>query len=69
MKPKDISEAKDPNLAAALIALRRAAALARKIAIQTDTHIVIMENGQLIRIGADELRRQAKETEDAAHKS
>jgi len=39
-----------------MIALRRAAVLARKVAVQTNTGIVIMEDGQIIRISADELR-------------
>ena len=40
-----------------MIALRRAAVLARKVAVQTNTGIVIMEDGKIIRISADELRR------------
>ena len=58
---KDISTAKDPAMRASLAALQRAAALARETAIQTNTGIVIVENGKVVRISAEELRRQASE--------
>ena len=54
----DISNAKDPDLRNALAALRRASLMARKIAIQTGTNIVVIKDGKMIRISADELRRQ-----------
>ncbi|MDR1911792.1 MAG: hypothetical protein LBQ52_05540 [Helicobacteraceae bacterium] len=54
----DISSVSDSTLRGSLAALERAAQAARKNAIQTDTAIVIMRNGKIIRIGADELRRQ-----------
>ena len=47
-------------------ALRRAAELARKTAIQTGTHLVIVENGELRRISAQELIDQ--EASEAAAK-
>ncbi|MCC5841815.1 MAG: hypothetical protein JJT96_17000 [Opitutales bacterium] len=56
MKTKDISEAKDKDLRASMAALQRAAASARKTAIQTDTAIVIQRDGKLVRISAKELR-------------
>jgi hypothetical protein len=59
MTKKDISEAKDPDLRASVAAMRRAAELARKTAIQTDTSLIVVENGQLIRIPADALREAA----------
>ena len=59
MKTQDISKAKDPDLRASMSAMQRAAALARKTAIQTETYIVIVENGQLVRVSADELRQIA----------
>lgn len=37
----------DPDLQGALAALRRAAVSARETARQTDTRIVVVENGQL----------------------
>jgi mRNA degradation ribonuclease J1/J2 len=60
MNTKDISKAKDPDVRASLAALQRAAQLARKTAIQTDTEIVIVKNGQMVRISAEELRAHAK---------
>jgi hypothetical protein len=56
---KDISKAKDPDVRASLGALRRAALLARQTAIQTGTELVIMKNGKVHRISAEELRLQA----------
>ena len=59
MSTKDISNAKDPDLRASLGALRRAAQHARKTAIQTETNLVIVKDGRMQRISADELRQQA----------
>ena len=58
MKTKDISEAKDPDLRASMAALQRAALQARKTAIQTGTNLVIVKDGQLLRISAEELSQQ-----------
>lgn len=63
MNANDLSNAQDPDLRASLDALRRAAKQARKTAIQTDTNLVIVKDGQLKRISADELRRQAEADE------
>lgn len=63
MKTNDITKAKDPTLRGSLNALLRSAAAARKVAIQTDTHLVIVKDGQLLRISAEELRQQAKPTD------
>ena len=60
MKTKDISEAKDPDLRASMAALQRASLMARKTAIQTGTHLVIVKDGQLLRISAEELRQSAE---------
>lgn len=60
MKTNDISKAKDPDLRASMAALQRASLLARKTAIQTDTHLVIVKDGRLLRLSAEELRQQAK---------
>jgi len=57
MKAQDLSKAKNPALRGSLAALRRAALLARKTAIQTDTALVIVQDGKVIRIPADQLRR------------
>lgn len=61
MTTQDISKAKDPDLRASMSAMRRAALLARQTAIQTETHIVIVEDGELVRVSADELRQIAAE--------
>ena len=61
MKTNDIAKAKDPAMRGALNALLRAAAAARTIAIQTDTHLVIIKDGQLRHISAEELRQQTKQ--------
>jgi imidazolonepropionase-like amidohydrolase len=55
---RDISEAKDPILRASPAAMERAAALARKVAIETDTAIVLVEDGKIVRIPASELRKR-----------
>ncbi|GHU34503.1 hypothetical protein AGMMS50256_28210 [Betaproteobacteria bacterium] len=65
MNPKDISTAENPDLRASLAAMQRAAALARKVAIQTDTGIVIAKDGKLVHVSADELRKEAAEGKDA----
>lgn len=52
---KDISKAKNPDLRASLAAMRRAAEMARKVAIQTDTEIIVVRGGKPVRIPAAEL--------------
>lgn len=64
MNNKDISTAKDPDLRSSLAALQRAALLARQTAIQTNTNIVVVQDGQLVFIDAATLRQQ-----DAEHES
>lgn len=59
MKVKDIAEAKNPDLRASVAAMQRAADAARKIAIQTDTFLVVVRDGQIVRIPAAELRAQS----------
>ena len=56
MNRTDISRAKNPDLRASLAGMRRAAALARQTAIQTDTEIVLVRGGKPVRITAAELR-------------
>jgi hypothetical protein len=53
---KDISEAKNPDLRASVAAMRRAAELARETAIRTDTDLVVVKDGRLVRIPAHVLR-------------
>ena len=57
MKTNDITKAKDPALRGSLDALQRSAAAARKVAIQTGTHLVIVKDGKLLRLSAEDLRR------------
>jgi len=65
MKTKDISEAKDQDLRSSMAALQRAALVARKTAIQTNTGIVIQRAGKLVRIPAAELRQSTVVREDS----
>ncbi len=58
MTQQDLSKARNPDLRASLAAMQRAAELARKTAIQTNTEIVIVQNGKLVRISAEQLRAQ-----------
>lgn len=55
---KDIAQATNPDQRNALTAMLRAAQEARELAIQTNTAIVIMQDGVMVRVTADELRRQ-----------
>ena len=61
MNKTDLSRAKNPDLRASHAGMRRAAALARKTAIQTDTEIVLVRNGKPVRITAAELRGDGKQ--------
>ena len=56
--PKDLSQARNPDLRGSLAAMRRAAEQARKTAVQTDTAIVVVKDGKLLRIPAAQLREQ-----------
>ncbi len=58
MDKKDIANAKDPDLRASMNALRRASGLAIQTAIQTNTAIVIMEEGKIVRISGEDLHRR-----------
>jgi hypothetical protein len=60
MMTQDIKEAKDEILRASFVALQRASLLARETAIQTGTHLVLLEDGKLLRIPAHELRPQVR---------
>jgi hypothetical protein len=59
MKTNDITKAKNPALRGSLNALRRSAAAARKVAIQTDTNLIVVKDGKLTRIPAQVLREEA----------
>ncbi len=59
MKASELQLAKNPDLIASFAAIKRAAQLARQTAIQTNTAIVVIKDGVLCRISAEELKRQA----------
>lgn len=58
MNKSELSQAKDKDLPASLIALRRAARAARETAVRTDTAIILVRDGKLVHVTADELRKQ-----------
>lgn len=57
MSPQDLPQAKNPDLRASLEAMRRAADMARRTAIQTDTGIVRVEDGRPVHVSAEQLLR------------
>ena len=57
MTQQELSQAKDKDLAASLIAMLRAARMAREQAVRTDTAIIVIRNHQPVRVTADELRK------------
>lgn len=54
---RDILEPSDPAIRGALAALERAAEDARRIAIQTDTELIVMRNGQICRLPPEEIAK------------
>ena len=66
MNSRDISQASNPDLRASLTALRRASQMARKLAIETDTGIVVVRDGRTVQISADTLRREANTNRNPA---
>ena len=60
MTQHELNKAKDKDLVASLAAIKRAAALARKQAIQTDTAIVVLKDQKIIRLTAEEIRQEGK---------
>jgi len=62
MNPKPIEQAKTRELALALPALRRARKRAEEIAIATNTALIQVENGKVVRVhpGAQAELRSAK---------
>ena len=49
---------RNPQLRGSMAAMQRAAQMARQIAIQTDTAVIRVKNGQIVRVPADELRAE-----------
>lgn len=60
MRPQELSRAKDKDLPASLQAIKRAADLARKQAIQTGTEIVIMRDQQIVHVSAEQLQQEGR---------
>ncbi len=59
MTLENVSQAKNPDVRASLVALKRAAELARKVAIATDTEIVVVAGGKIVQVSAAQLRKDA----------
>lgn len=55
---QNIANAKDADLRASFAAIKRAAELARKTALQTGTGIVVVEGGKMVYISAADLRTE-----------
>lgn len=55
MKPEELAKAKDKDLLYSLEAMKRAAASARRLAVQTGTAIVVCEGKKIVRRTAAEL--------------
>jgi hypothetical protein len=58
MSTKDISQVRDPDLRSSMAALRRASELARKIAIQTGTDLIVVRDGRLLHVDPATLRER-----------
>lgn len=58
MTQQELNRAKDQDLVASLAAMKRAAALARKQAMQTDTAIVVLKDQKIVRLTADDIRKE-----------
>jgi imidazolonepropionase-like amidohydrolase len=58
MNEKDLHLARNKDIPGSLAAMKRAAVMARELAVQTNTAIVVVRDGKIVRITADELRKQ-----------
>jgi len=67
MTAQELIYAKDKDLPASLLAIKRAADLARKTALETNTGIAIFRDNQIIHVSAEQIRseQQASQTENA----
>ncbi|MBK8889119.1 MAG: hypothetical protein IPN75_01430 [Dechloromonas sp.] len=59
MNQGELFKAKDKDLVTSMAAMKRAAAMARKAAVQTDTAIVVVQDKKIVRVTADDLRKKA----------
>ena len=57
MTQEQLLQAKDKDLRASLVAMRRAGRLARELAVRTDTAIIVLRNQTAVRVTAAELRK------------
>jgi hypothetical protein len=60
MTQAELSKAKNPKLRGSLAAMRRAAEIVRKTAIETDTGVVVVRDGKRLFVSAAELRMGEK---------
>lgn len=60
MTQKELDTAKDKDLINSLAAMKRAALLARKQAIQTNTAIIMVKEQKIVRLTAEEIRKELK---------
>ncbi len=58
MTQHELTMASDPDLRASLLAIKRSAEAARKIAVQTGTAIIIVRDKKIVRISAQELKQE-----------
>ncbi|MBI2800016.1 MAG: hypothetical protein HYX63_06965 [Gammaproteobacteria bacterium] len=58
MTQDQLAQAKDKDLPGSLIAMRRAALMAREHAVRTDTAIIVIRNSRLVRVTAETLRKE-----------
>ena len=59
MNESELSKAKDQDLISSVEAMKRAAALARQVAVQTGTAIVVSKDEKIVRRTAAELVAQS----------
>lgn len=59
MKPETITQAHDPILPLAMTAMRRAAQRAREIALRTNTALIVVKEGKVIRIEPYQIREES----------
>lgn len=57
MTRQELGKAKDKDLIASVTAMKRAAAMARKEAVQTNTAIVVVKERQIVRLTAEEIKK------------
>jgi hypothetical protein len=61
MNQGDLIKAKDKDLVTSMAAMKRAAVMARRAAVQTDTAIVVVRGKKIVRLTADKLRNKGDE--------